>query len=327
MNRRDVLLAMCAIAVATPARHARGQAQVARRIGVLSPSGPPLRPVLQQSLRDALQKIGYREGVNLSIEWRFADAKVERLPALAEELVRQGVELIVAHANPAIEAAKRATNSIPIVMYTATTPVEMGFVQSLAHPGGNITGTTYSSPEMAGKVLEVLKETVPHLKRVAVLWNPTFPGMRIYAAEAEIAARVYGVSFEYFDVQHAPEIVGALERISNSRPDALYVVGDPIVSSALPAIAALAMERKLVSAGTTPGYLAAGGLFYYGPDVMKITSRTAAYVDRILRGAKPADLAVEQPTNFELTVNMKTARALGIQVPRSILVRANQVVD
>lgn len=303
------------------------QKQNMRRIGVLF-SGPAAQRVSAQNLlRDALRRLGYKEGENLLIDWRFVETAAESVSGQAESLVSGKVELIVTVGNPAAVAAKHATHMIPIVMWAVGTPVETGLVQSLARPGGNITGTTYNSTETAGKVLQILRDVVPAAKTVAVLWDPEFPGMRLYAAEANAAATAMGIRFQYFEVTRPEAVTPALGRIAASRPDALYVALSPVVAIRMPEIAAFAIKLKLVSIGTGPNYVTSGGLLYYGPNNATIAERTASYVDRILRGAAPADLPVEQPTTYEFVINTTTAKALGLVIPQTILARADRIVE
>ena len=283
--------------------------------------------LVQGRLGTTLQKVGFEEGKNLLVEKRFTSGKSEQLNELARDLVRRNVELIIAWGNYSIEAAMRATSTIPIVMLTAGAPVEAGFVKSLARPGGNVTGTTYNSPETAGKLLEILRDTVPGARRVAVLWNPNSPGIRLYEAQFARAARVLGIASQYFDVTQSEQVTEALEAIGRMRPDALYLVNDFVLGTRLAQIATFTLEHKLATVGTSPAWVDGGGLLYYGPDVLRIVERTASYVDRILRGAKPAELPIEQPTKYELMVNLKSAKALGLKIPQSILVRADRVIE
>lgn len=329
MNRRDAARVLIAFGAAFGTRGAGAQQRsgTRRKIGFLSALRSEFNKPFQQLLRDEFLLVGYEEGRNLLIERRYAEGNMDRLHELAEDLVRNEVEVIIVQGNEACLAAMRATNSLPIVLLAAVVPVEAGLVRSLSHPGGNVTGTTFNSPEMAGKVLEVLKDAVPRVRRVAVLWNPEDNGVRYYGAQADHAAKALGVTLQYFDVTRREEIGGALKRIAASRPDAMCVVSAPVIMSGLSEIISFAIENKLPSIGVTGPFVAAGGLLFYGPNGAKITRRTVSYVDQILRGAKPADLPVEQPTDFELVVNLKTARAIGLKIPQSVLVRANRVIE
>ena len=299
-----------------------------RRIGVLgaglaAETYSPLGLLFFETLR----RSGYEPGRNLRVDSRHAEGNVARLPALAQELVALEVELIVAFTNVAIAAARQATRRLPIVMGYALEPVASGFVDSLARPGGNVTGTTWVSGEIAGKSLQVLNEAVPRATRVAVLSNPATPGLQRYGDANRRAAAALGVTLEFFRAPRPEDIAAALERIDASHADAIYIVNDPVIDARLAEITAFARGRKLATVGTGPQIVAAGGLIYYGPDSKDIMVRTVSFVDRILRGARPAELPVEQPTKFELVINLKTAKALGLAIPPSLLQRADEVIE
>ena len=299
-----------------------------RRIGVLgaglaAETYSPLGLLFFETLR----RSGYEPGRNLRVDSRHAEGNVARLPALAQELVGLDVELIVAFTNVAIAATKQATRSIPIVMGYALEPVAAGFVDSLARPGGNVTGTAWVSAEIAGKNLQVLKEAVPRATRVAVLSNHATPGIQFYGDDSRRAAAALGVTLEAIRVPRLEDIGPALARIDASRADAIYIVNDPVIDARLGEITAFALAHKLATVGTGPQLVAAGGLIYYGPDAKDIMVRTVSFVDRILRGARPAELPVEQPTKFELVINGKTARALGLTIPPSLRQRADEVIE
>ncbi len=327
MNRRDSVLALVALGLASGAHVSTAQQPTNFRIGFLSTGAPTVGNPLQQNARDSLRRAGYEEGRNLTIEWRFAAGNVDRLDELAQDLTQRNVALIIAAGNDACLAAMRATNTIPIVLLRGNVPVEMGLVKSLARPGGNVTGTTNNFPEAAGKVLEVLRDSAPKIKRVAILWDPASPGMRYYQVEAERAAKAFGLTLMYFEVRRPDDVPGEMKRMATSQVDSLYVVNGPAINLHLSAIAALALQRRIPSVGTSETYLEMGGLLYFGPDLSKIGDRMAYQVDAILRGAKPGDLPIEQPTNFNLSVNLKTARSLGLQIPQSLLIRATRVVE
>ena len=332
MNRRNTVIAFFALGTVPLASFAQPSQRV-RRIGFLSPdasasvSGLQARRMFPTSLR----RLGYEEGNNLVIEWRWGEAKSETLPALAEELVRLKVELIVARTNDPIAAAKRATRTIPIVMLNGSHPVEMGFVESLPRPGGNITGTLYSSSELIEKQIEILREVAPRAVRVAIPWDSRRPRNigfgKIRADSVERAAARSGMKLLYFDVSRPDEVNAALDRIAASRVDALFFFGEPVLRGHLDDIVAFVLKQNIVSVGTVPNFADSGGLLDYSPDEQEFFDRTASYVDRILKGAHPADLPVEQPTRFDLVINLKTAKALGIKIPPTLLVRAARVIE
>lgn len=329
-HRRKFLFCAGGLLAAPLASFAQS-AQKVRRIGFLSPDaesgyGQPTRQIFTASLRG----LGYEEGKNLVIEWRWGDAKVETLPALAEELVRLNVELIVARTNDPIAAAKRSTRSIPIVMFNGNYPVEVGFIDSLARPGGNVTGTSFSSTEVIEKQIQMLHEVAPGAIRVAILWarrSGSEATERALAESLERAAARSGMKLQYFAVSRPEEVSAAKDRITGSRTDALWVSGLPLVRPYHQEIAAFALKQKLVAVGSIPTFADSGGLLAYSPDPQQSIDRTASYVDRILKGAHPADLPVEQPTRFNLVINLKTAKALGIKIPPTLLVRADRVIE
>jgi len=322
--RRRILVALGAALAAPWAVNAQGPSRV-RRIGVLGLWRA--NPEFQKWLSGELRSVGYEEGRNLAIEWRWADGQVDSLTALAADLVNRGVELIVAVLNDEILAAKKATRTIPIVMLYASAPVEAGLVESLARPGGNVTGTTWFGPETAQKLLQVLKEARPGARNVAVLANPRFPGMKAYRAEIDRVAPGIGIQLTYFEATRGEQVPDALGRIAASRPDALYFAEDPVLSVRMGEIAAFATRHKLVSIGTNDAWTRMGGLFVYMPNQEQLTRRFVTYVDRILRGTKPADLPVEQPTHYELVINLKAAKAIGFQVPAALLARADRTIE
>jgi putative ABC transport system substrate-binding protein len=326
--RRRLLLVTGALLIASSAR--AQPAKKVRRIGYLSSEVADSEPGRRNPrlLRESLKRLGYEEGRNLAVEWRFAEGNLERLNELARDLARRNVELIVAFTNPPIEAAKRASATIPVVMYMGVVPVELGIVESLARPGGNVTGTSWFSPELPGKLVQILKEAVPGAFRVAVLQNPSLPKTRIYAPAQERAARLLGMTYQYFDVTHPDHVSAALERIAASRPDALLIDYEPAaIGSRLREITAFAIEHKLVSIGNGRVVTNTGGLIYYGPVASDIADQTAGYIARILQGAKPADLPIQMPRKYELVINAKTARAIGYRVPRALLARADEVIE
>jgi putative tryptophan/tyrosine transport system substrate-binding protein len=298
------------------------------RIGVLLPGVSPTAPDGPQHapLQQDLRELGWVAGQTLVIEYRWAEGHLERLPALAADLVRLPVDVLVAGGNAAIAAAQQATRTIPIVMFDGNDPVGAQFIASLARPGGNITGTVDAGPAMAGKLLEVLTEAVPQARRVAVLYNPTHPGIRDYEQASLMAERALGVTLQPVEVRQPSDIATAFQSLRRERPDALYVVGNPVVALHRQAIVDFAARHRLPAIYTGRAFVDAGGLMSYGPSLREMAHRTAVFVDKILKGAQPADLPVEQPTKFELVINLKTATALGLVIPPTLLVLADEVL-
>jgi len=280
-----------------------------------------------EALRAGLRDLGYVEGKNIAIEFRWADGKYERLPGLAAELVRLKVDVIVTQGTPATQAAMRATTTIPIVMLGTGDPLRTGLVASLSRPGGNVTGLTQLAPELAGKRLQLLKETVPNVSRVAFLWNPANAVQIPYFKEMQAAARLLSLTLQSVEVRAPQEFESAFAGMMRERPDALIMTGDGAHRLRLPWIVDFAAKRRLPVMYQVKEYVDAGGLMSYGASLPDLSRRGALYVDKILKGAKPSDLPVEQPTKFELVVNLKTAKALGITIPPSILVRAEKVIE
>ena len=325
--RRKFLLASSAFLAAPLTLFAQPSEKV-RRIGVLSTGTPTsfAGQRFRQRLRDSLQHFGYEEGRNLVIEMRYADGKIESLPVLAEELVRLKVELIIAPLNAAVAAAKQATRTIPIVMLSALEPVENGYVESLARPGGNITGTIWTGFESGGKIVQILREAIPGAVRVAMLFNPA-GGAETRMPESLRAASSLGMSLQVFPISRVEDIASALDRIAQIRPDALIVLADPNSNLRAREIANFATQKKLVSIGTSSIYVEAGGLIFYGPDISAMYDRTASFVDRILRGAKPGNLPVEGPTKYELVFNSKTAQAIDFKPPQLFLLQVSRTIE
>jgi putative ABC transport system substrate-binding protein len=280
-----------------------------------------------ESLRASLRRLGYEEGKNLAIDERWAAGDLKRLDEHANELVRLKPDVIVPVTNYEITALKRIPHAIPVVMYFGAMPLELGFIQSYARPGGNITGTAYHSTETAGKILDLLKEAAPQVTRTALLWNPEFPAMRLYGAEVDRVAARIGMSVEYFDATSQEDIPGAIRRVAASRAQALFVAYDSIIGLGLKDVASFALERKMVSIGSSPVFALQGGCLAYGPDLADISERTASHIDRILRGAKPAELPVEHPRKMQFVLNLKTARAIGYKPPAALMSRADVVIE
>ena len=305
------------------------QAGKVARIGVLG-NLPPTTPAaarIVNSLVQGLHDLGYVEGQDIAFEWRFVEGRFERFPEFAAELVRLRVDIIVAMNTPATVAAKDATRTIPIVTVTAADPVGQGLVASLARPGGNVTGLTSVLIELSAKQLQLLKQAVPKVTRVAVLWNPTHPVHALMLREVEAAALVSGVQLQRLPAPGPKEFDSAFSAMIKERAGALLVLGDPIFFAHRIRLSELAAKSRLPTMYAERTYVEAGGLMAYGPSYADLSRRAATYVDKILKGAKPGDLPVEQPTRFELVINLKTAKALGATIPPSILIRADQVIQ
>jgi putative ABC transport system substrate-binding protein len=331
-HRRKFLLASSAFLAAPLASFAQAVQKV-RKIGFLSAdvATSGIGQGIQRLFPESLRRFGYEERKNIVIEWRWGEAKSENLPALAEALVRLNVELIVARTNDPIEAAKRVTRTIPIVMFNGNYPVEVGFIESLARPGGNITGTSYQSPELTEKQLQLLKEVAPHAVRIAAMWDsnvqPDTGLGKVLRNSLERAAARLKMTIQYFEVSRPDGVSAALNRIATSRVDALWFSGFPIFRQQVQDIPAFALKQGLVMISAIPTIVELGGLLDYSPDYLSSVDRTASYVDRILKGAKPADLPVDEPTKFTLAINLKTAKALGLKIPQSLLIRADRVIE
>ncbi len=320
-----VVLALGLLAAPLPA-HAQQPARVPR-IGFLSPFSPSENPLWRQAFRQGLRDLGYMEGQDIAIEYRYAEGRPERLPDLAAELVRLKVDIIVAESTPASLAAKQATATIPIVMTIVADPMATGLVSSLARPGGNITGMSLQFPELAAKRLQLLQEVVPKVSRVAVLWNPDNAYIALVMKETEAAARVLGVRLESLEVRAPDDFERAFQVATRRRAGALLVLDDFLTVLHHTRIAALAVKSRLPSMAGVTEFAKAGGLMVYGANLPDISRRAATYVVKILKGAKPADLPIEQPTKFELVINLKTAKALGLTIPQSVQIRADEVIQ
>jgi len=325
MDRRAFLATAAAGMVVIPAAARAQHAGKVHRIGFLS-----LQSGLNsttEAFAQGMRELGYVEGRNLIVEYRWAARKEERLPELAAELVRLKVEVIVTAAAPAIEAAKRATSTIPIVMATAADPVGSGLVASLARPGGNVTGLSALSTDLAGKRLQLARELVPKASRVAVLAYHGTSATRLFLEEMRTAAQQMEVQLVVQEVQAAADLPGAFAAMQRERAQALVVQISPFTADNARRIVDLAAQHRLPAMYDVRSFVDAGGLVSYGPSLPEMFRRAAFYVDRILKGAKPADLPIEQPTKFEMVINLKTARALGLSIPQSLLVRADQVIE
>ena len=324
-TRRGFVIGLALAALSAPRRARAQQAAKVYRIGFLAlTTAEPIAPQLS-ALKDGLRALGYVESRNIVFESRYADGRLERLPDLAAELAGLRVDVIVAGANPDIAAAKRATESIPIVMGNAVDPVGNGFVASLARPGGNLTGLSFdASQDILGKNVATLKEIVPKLSRVGVL-RQVESGTSFAALET--AARRLNVTLEVVDVRSPDDFEGAFATMIGKRAGAFIVVGGALTYMRRQQIADLALKNRLPGIHALREYAQAGLLISYGPNLPDLYRRAAGYVDKILRGARPADLPVEQPTTFELVINLKTAKALALTIPQSLLGRADEVIQ
>jgi putative tryptophan/tyrosine transport system substrate-binding protein len=296
-----------------------------RRLGILQPGAPP--EPLVEAMRERLRELGYREGHDIVLEFRWAEGKFERLSQLAAELASLKVDVITTLSTPVAIAARKATTTIPIVFTGVGDPVGAGVVPSLARPGGNATGISLLATELAPKRLEILREIVPDMSPVAMLWNDTNPGMVLRAREAQDAAAKLHVTIQSVGVHDLVDFDSAFATIENGRTNALLVLVDPFTLQHRKRIVDFAAQRRLPAIYEAREFVQSGGLICYGPSLLAMQRRAAEYVDKIFKGAKPADLPVEQPTKFELVINLKTAKALGLDIPPTLLARADEVIE
>ena len=325
MRRRDFLGVLTGAAIAKP-RVAFSQRSEIPTIGFLSPQADSVNYV--DGLPTGLRELGYVNGRNIRIETRWAHGKLEQLAELASELVDLKVDVLVTSLTQASLVARKATSTIPIVMAGVADPVSVGLIASLARPGGNVTGTSAISADIVGKQLELLREIVPGAPRVAALWNPTNSAFqKLQLEQLRSAARTLGVELQLLEVRVPSDFDTAFAAISKERTPALAVLGDPLFSLHSTAIAGMALKNRLPTVSPGRVFANAGMLLAYGPDYFELHKRAAAYVDKILKGANPADLPVEQPTTFELIINLKTAKALGLDVPPALLARADATIE
>jgi putative tryptophan/tyrosine transport system substrate-binding protein len=326
MRRRDFITVLGAAGAAWPLATRAQQAGKVPRIGYLTASSPSAPST--EAFRRGLRELGYVEGKTIVVEYRFANGEFDRLPGLAAELVQLKVDLIVAAVTQASLAARDATKTIPVVIAAVSDPVGSGLVPNLARPGANVTGTSSMSTDLVGKSLEVLKEAVPAASRVAVLWNPknaVFQEQML--REAQAAGRAMGIRLETFSARGPGEFDVVFAAIIAERVGALLVLADPILIDHKSRIIEFAEKSRVPAIYGTRDHAVAGGLMTYGPDTMEQFRRAAIYVDRILKGANPADLPVEQPTKFDFVINLKTAKALGLNIPPTLLARADEVIE
>jgi putative ABC transport system substrate-binding protein len=329
-RRREFITLLGGAVVARPvAARAQEATSTIRRVGFLLPGVARTTAVrgLLEAFREGLKEYGWVEGQNISVDYRFAEGKEDALPGIAAALVQSWLDVIVAEGTPAIQAAKNVTQTVPIVMAVSNDPVGSGLVASLNRPGGNITGLSVLSQELGGKRLQLLTEIIPGLARVAVLSNPSNPSNTLLLEQTKAAAQSLGVEIHVAEVQGPDRFESAFAAVAAAHAGALIVLGDGMLYSQQPRIVTFAAASHLPALFGEKEGAEAGGLIAYGPSIPASFRRAAAYVDKILRGAKPADLPVEQPTKFELVVNLQTARAIGVTIPTSILLRADEVIE
>jgi ABC-type uncharacterized transport system substrate-binding protein len=330
MDRRAFLGTLAGGLLVTPLSTAAAQPrEKVPRVGYLSPGSPSdqARQRRFEAFRQGLREQGYVDGQNVAIESRWAEGKYDRYPTLAADLVRLKVDVIVTVGGAATRAVQQATRTIPIVMSVVIDPVGSGFVPSLAHPGGNVTGLSMMAADLVGKQLAVLQEVTPKVVRVALLWNPANPGSLPQLRAAEAVARALRVRLQTLEARVPQEIDSAFAAMTREKVGALVVLVDAIFTNEVAQIAELAAKSRLPSIYGQREYTEAGGLMVYSSDPLDLERRAATFVDKILKGAKPADLPIEQPSKFELIINLKTAKALGLTIPPSLLQRADQVIE
>lgn len=322
-DRRTFIVTLAGGLVASPFITFAQQPTTLRRIGVLgNEDSPPW-----EGFRRGLRELGYVDGRNVAMEWRWSEGRTDRQSALALELVQLKVDVIVASGTQGVRAAKQATSTIPIVMAVSSYPDKIGLVESLARPGGNVTGLSNVAPELMAKRFQLLKEVAPKVSRVAVLRNSGSPVEQISFPDILAGASVAGLEIESIDVRTPDDYAAAFATVTGSRADALYAYGNPVNFKNRQLIADFTLKHRLPSTYEERLFVESGGLLSYAPSFSDLFRRAATYVDKILKGAKPADLPVEEPTKFELAINLKTAKALGLTIPQSVLLRADEVIQ
>jgi putative ABC transport system substrate-binding protein len=326
MKRKITLLTLCALLFALCVRAEAQQQKRLPQIGYLSVLSPSSDSTRIEAFRQGLRELGYVEGKSAAIEFRYVEGKLDRLPDLARELVHLRVDVIVVGGSTATRAAKNVTKLIPIVMAHGSDPVELGFVASLARPGGNITGLTHLAPELGGKRLELLKEMIPQLSRVAVLTDPGTGGHGPQIKELEVAARALSLQLRLAEVRAPNELESAFSAMTTGRVGAFIGLQQPTLDRLRERIVDLAAKNRLPAMYPNSEYVETGGLMSYAADIVAMFRRSTVYVDKILKGAKPADLPVEQPTKFEFIINLKAAKQIGLTIPPNVLARADKVI-
>jgi putative tryptophan/tyrosine transport system substrate-binding protein len=322
-----ILAAIIALAnSATLTNAGEGRRLEPARLGFLGATSAVTEKDRIGAFREGMRNLGYVEDKHIAIEWRYAHGKFDRLPELAGELVRLKVEAIVTTGSTSTRAASKATLSIPIIMTNENDPIGNGFVMSLARPGGNITGLSNLAPELSGKQLELLQEVVPKLRRIAVLGTSSSGGNALVRKEAELSSRALGLNIQYLDILAASDIHAAFREATERRADAVLALASPVLTSYRKQIADLALKSRLPAIYDRREFVEDGGLMTYGVNALELFRRAATYVDKILKGAKAAELPVEQPTKFELVINLKTAKQIGLTIPPNVLARADRVI-
>jgi putative tryptophan/tyrosine transport system substrate-binding protein len=327
MDRRRFLLTSLAGVLAAPGAAEAQQAGKMYRVGILWFTYPDVSAPFFTALRDGLSALGYIEGENIAFDQRWAERNPDRYSALAADLVRRRMDVIVAGNLESAVAAKAATSDIPIVITAGGDPLRSGLVRSLARPGGNVTGVSEVIPDLAPKLLQLLNEAVPKLSSVAVLWNPANPSYAPTRQELEAAAQARGIQLQSVEVGRPQEMEGALAAMARERPSGCVVYVTPITQSFRARLIEFAAKQRLPAIYSAREFVDDGGLVSYGPNHRELFRRSASFIHKILRGARPEDLPIEQPTKFELVINLKTAKALGLTIPPSLLARADQVIE
>jgi putative tryptophan/tyrosine transport system substrate-binding protein len=330
MQRRAFITLLGGAAATAWPSAVRAQQRAGRvyRVGHFTISSREQQLHLIKAFEEGLRSLGYRAGENVVIEYRFADGEMERLPALAADLVRLGVDIIVTANNPPTVAAMKATTTIPIVMANSADPVSEGLVASLAHPGGNVTGFSLDTgDELTGKRLQLLTETLPNLSRVGILWNPDFAANRNRMTSMREVTQPLGLTLVSAEARGLDALEQAFATMVRERAQAFVMLGDPVLFNYRSQVGVMAIRNRLPSTSGAREFAEAGLLLTYGANLRDLFRQSAVFVDKIFKGAKPADLPVEQPTKFELVVNLKTAKALGVELPTSLLLRADEVIE
>jgi putative ABC transport system substrate-binding protein len=325
VKRRDFITMLCSVAVVSPVVAMAQQRTTLPTIGFLGPTTPDAWSQYVTVFVRRLQELGWTEGRTVVIEYRWGEGRTERFDEIAVEFARLKVDVIVT-GGVAVPAAKQATSVIPIVFAVENDPVGAGFVASLARPGGNVTGLSVQSPDLVGKRLDLLRELIPSLRRLAIMANVGYPAAILDMREVQAAGRIHGLDIISLEIRRAEDIGPALEDV-RGRADAVYICTDALVATHRLRINTIANAARLPTMHSAREYVAVGGLISYGPSYLDLFRRAATYVDKILRGAKPADLPVEQPTRFDLVINLTTAKTIGLTIPESFLLRADEVIE